>query len=51
MVPGEQGRGVIRMRSRRRGQYTLRILGMEVGQAVDRRKMFAFFYEYSSNHS
>ena len=30
MVPPEQGGSAIRVRSRRRGQYTLRILGMEV---------------------
>ena len=30
MVPPEQGGSAIRVRSRRRGQYALRILGMEV---------------------
>jgi hypothetical protein len=30
MGPAEQGRGGIRIRSRRRGQHTLRILGMEI---------------------
>jgi hypothetical protein len=31
MVPAEQSRRAIRIRSRRRRQHTLRILGMEVG--------------------
>src|SRR6266705_2052856 len=30
IVPAQQGRGAIRIRSRRRGQHTLRILGMAV---------------------
>ena len=49
MVPAKQGRGAIRVRGGRRGQHTLRILGMEVAKRLIGEKMFAFFYGYSSN--
>lgn len=38
MVPLEQGRSAIRVRSRRRGQYALRILGVEVEWISDPAK-------------